>query len=80
MSTPSEKQFKADVEGGNLVIDSHYLLLRIAIIYAEHEYTVFHAAEKLHSYGWSFGKGSLRFNRYTTLRVGSHDTVANESI
>lgn len=80
MSTPTEKQFKADVEGGKIIIDSHYKLLQIAIIYADHEYTVFHAAEKLHSYGWSFGKGSLRFNRYTTLRVGSRDPVAEESI
>ncbi|KAH6687303.1 hypothetical protein F5X68DRAFT_275835 [Plectosphaerella plurivora] len=62
MSTLSDNEFREHVESGKLAVDSHYLLLRIANMYLTPG-TVFSAVDDLHSHGWSFGNGILRFNR-----------------
>ena len=58
------KKFLANVEGGNVPVTCHDDVLRIAYIYNdEMGLCVFDIVEKLHAHDWSFGEGSLRFNR-----------------
>lgn len=67
MSILSDKQFKEEAESGQLAVKTHDLLLRIALMYLlDHKYVLSNAVKELHSRGWSFGKGSLKFNRYAT--------------
>jgi hypothetical protein len=66
----SADEFWLKVESGELPVDSHERLLRIVFIHSDHHEWgsvsngVFAAAEQLRRRGWSFGRGSLRFNRY----------------
>lgn len=64
MSTLTDKQFRNQADSGVIAVDRHNLLLRIAILYLEDDMDVFRTADNLHSHGWTFGKGHLRFNRY----------------
>ena len=61
------KEFRANAERGQVPIDSHDQVLRIACIYLTHgsweETEVFNVVNKLHTRGWSFGQGDLAFNR-----------------
>lgn len=62
------KDFLAKAESGEIPIDGHDQVLRIAYIYMvedlwDWEYGVFGVVEKLHKNGWSFGQGALNFNR-----------------
>ncbi|PLB52364.1 hypothetical protein P170DRAFT_352846 [Aspergillus steynii IBT 23096] len=61
------QKFLTDVENGVVPVNSHDQLLRIAWIYMDEPLWngqgVFDVIEKLHTHGWSFGEGELRFNR-----------------
>ncbi|KAJ9486166.1 hypothetical protein VN97_g7179, partial [Penicillium thymicola] len=63
----SAKEFLAEVEGGGVPVDCHEKVLRIAFIYMDEGLClgsgIFDVVEKLHTHGWSFGEGELRFNR-----------------
>jgi len=63
------QEFRVKAENGELPIDGHDLVLRIAYIYTV-EYMfddgVFDTVHKLHTRGWSFGQGDLKFNRYAS--------------
>jgi hypothetical protein len=65
----SAKEFCANVESGELLVDCHDRVLRIAYIYTDEglwnsNNGVFDILDKLHTRGWSFGQGDLKFNRY----------------
>ncbi|KAK2022810.1 hypothetical protein LX32DRAFT_602148 [Colletotrichum zoysiae] len=61
------EQFRAGVENGDVPVDRHDRVLRIAFIYLDEGLWngngVFDVVDQLHSRGWSFGEGVLRFNR-----------------
>ena len=63
------EEFRANAEKGEVSIDSHDQVLRIAYIYAIQGSQflrgsgVFNVTDKLHTRGWSFGQGDLAFNR-----------------
>ncbi|KAK1142346.1 hypothetical protein N8T08_007898 [Aspergillus melleus] len=61
------REFLSDAENGVVPVNSHDQLLRIAWIYLDEPLWngqgVFDVIEKLHTHGWSFGEGELRFNR-----------------
>lgn len=61
------EEFRAKAESGEVPIDHHDQVLRIAYIYLEQDLWagngVFDIIEKLHTRGWSFGQGDLAFNR-----------------
>ncbi|ERF73979.1 hypothetical protein EPUS_03793 [Endocarpon pusillum Z07020] len=66
------KEFRAKAESGEVLIDSHDKMLRIAYLYSNHpdrgyglweDDGAFGVVEELHTRGWSFGQGDLRFNR-----------------
>jgi hypothetical protein len=64
----SAKEFRAKAESGEVPIDSHDQVLRIAYIYSDEwlwdgDHGVFEIVDKLHTRGWSFGQEDLRFNR-----------------
>ncbi|KAK4197625.1 hypothetical protein QBC40DRAFT_333114 [Triangularia verruculosa] len=63
----SAEDFLTDAESGAVAMDSHEDLLRIAFIYLDEGLWdgngIFDVVEKLHSHGWSFGEGELKFNR-----------------
>ncbi|KAJ4289975.1 hypothetical protein N0V88_006776 [Collariella sp. IMI 366227] len=63
----STEEVLADTEGGAVAVDCHDHVLRIAFIYLDEGLWdgngVFDVVEKLHTNGWSFGEGELRFNR-----------------
>ncbi|KAJ2979747.1 hypothetical protein NQ176_g3061 [Zarea fungicola] len=62
--------FLKSAENGQIVINCHQLLLRIAYIYVydgSSNAGVFSSIDDLHKHGWSFGGGDLRFNRYEPL-------------
>lgn len=67
------EEFRAHVESGEVLVDSHDQVLRIAYIYLDEGLWagngVFDVVDKLHTRGWSFGRGDLKFNRYD-FRVG----------
>ncbi|KAL2759537.1 hypothetical protein ACRALDRAFT_2038391 [Sodiomyces alcalophilus JCM 7366] len=64
-------EFIAKAKNGEVQVDSHDQVLRIAFIYMDEglwggygcDYGVFSVVERLHKYGWSFGQGHLKFNR-----------------
>lgn len=62
------KEFCANVESGEVPVDCHDRVLQIAYIYSyEGSWDgdgVFDVVNKLHSRGWSFDQGDLKFNRY----------------
>ena len=64
----SAKEFLANVESGEVPVDCHDVVLRIAFIYMDEGLWngngVFDVVDKLHARGWSFGLGDLKFNRY----------------
>lgn len=64
----SAEEFRADVESGEVLVDCHDRVLRIAYIYLDEGLWdgngVFDVLDKLHARGWSFGQGDLKFNRY----------------
>lgn len=59
--------FRDSVESGEVPVDSHDRLLRVGFIYLDEVLWdgrgVFDAIEQLHTHGWSFGHGDLKFNR-----------------
>ncbi|GKT44619.1 uncharacterized protein ColSpa_04800 [Colletotrichum spaethianum] len=61
------KEFRANVESGELPVDHHDRVLRIAFIYLDEGLWdgngVFDVVDQLHARGWSFGEEGLRFNR-----------------
>lgn len=61
------EEFRANVESGETLIECHDQLLRIAFIYLDEVLWdgrgVFDVVDKLHTRGWSFGEGDLKFNR-----------------
>ncbi|CAI7622355.1 unnamed protein product [Penicillium glandicola] len=61
------EEFLANIKGGIVPVTCHEDVLRIAFIYLDEELWtgngVFDVVEKLHTHGWSFGEGELRFNR-----------------
>ncbi len=61
------EEFRARVESGEVPIDCHDRVLRIAYIYSDEWLWdgngVFDVVDKLHTRGWSFGQRDLRFNR-----------------
>ncbi|KAL2760148.1 hypothetical protein ACRALDRAFT_1059950, partial [Sodiomyces alcalophilus JCM 7366] len=71
MSHLNAKEFWAKAESGEITINSHDQVLRIAFIYLYEglwgyggfDHGVFGVVEGLHKYGWSFGEGDLKFNR-----------------
>jgi hypothetical protein len=58
----------ANAESGELPLNCHDQVLRIAYIYLDQGLWsgngVFDVVDKLHTRGWSFGQGDLGFNRY----------------
>jgi hypothetical protein len=68
LAAMSGQVYRAKVESGEIPVDSHALVLRIAYIYVETEMGggngVFDVVDLLHARGWSFGEGNLKFNRY----------------
>lgn len=64
----SAEEFRANVESGEVPVDCHDRVLRIAFIYLDEGLWngngVFDVVDKLHTRGWSFGQGDLNFNRY----------------
>ena len=64
----SAEEFRANVESGEVPVDCHDRVLRIAYIYSNERLCdgngVFDIVDKLHTRGWSFGQGDLKFNRY----------------
>jgi hypothetical protein len=67
----SAKEFCANVESVELPVDCHDRVLRIAFHYSDDGLEglwngngVFDVVDKLHTRGWSFGQGDLKFNRY----------------
>lgn len=64
----SAEQFLAKAEAGEVLIDTHMLMLRIAYIHVEQgmwdDNGVFGVVDQLHIRQWSFGEGELKFNRY----------------
>lgn len=64
----SAKEFCANVESGEVLVDCHDRLLQIAYIYSDeglwYGNGAFDVVDKLHARGWSFGQGDLKFNRY----------------
>lgn len=70
--------FLKSAENGQIVINCHQLLLRIAYIYVydgSSNAGVFSSIDDLHKHGWSFGGGDLRFNRYEPLVKRKPDTI-----
>lgn len=63
----SAEEFRRNVESGEMPIDSHDRMLLIAFIYLDEVLWdgrgVFDTVDKLHTRGWSFGKGHFKFNR-----------------
>lgn len=62
----SAEVFRANVESGEVPINCHDQVLRIAFIYNEGMWEgngVFDVVDKLHTRGWSFGQGDLGLNR-----------------
>ena len=63
----SAEEFRAKAERGEVPINSHDQVLRIAYIYVKQVgwvgRGVFDVVDKLHRRGWSFGQGGLAFNR-----------------
>ncbi|KFY09541.1 hypothetical protein V492_05466 [Pseudogymnoascus sp. VKM F-4246] len=63
----SAEEFCASVESGEVLVDCHDRLLRIAFIYSDEGLWdgngVLDIVDKLHARGWSFGQGDLKFNR-----------------
>lgn len=61
------EEFRAKAESGEVLIDSHDQMLRIAWIYMDEASgpgdCLFEVVDKLHTRGWSFGQGLLAFNR-----------------
>ncbi len=61
------EEFRAKAESGEVPINCHDQVLRIAYIYVAQGFLgwngVFGAAHELHTRGWSFGQGDLAFNR-----------------
>lgn len=62
----SAEELLADAQGSR--IRRHEDVLRMAFIYMDeglwnHNNGVFDVVEELHTRGWSFGEGELRFNR-----------------
>ena len=64
----SAEQFRANVESGEVPVDSHDRVLHIAYIYSYYGWDdgngIFDVVDNLHERGWSFGQGDLKFNRY----------------
>jgi hypothetical protein len=61
------EQYRHNVENGQTPVTSHDQVLRIAFIYSFDPFNndgVFGDVEKLHTRGWSFGHGGMKFNRY----------------
>ncbi|PGH17665.1 hypothetical protein AJ79_01027 [Helicocarpus griseus UAMH5409] len=62
-----DEKFRAKVESGVLPVDCHDRVLRIAYVYLDKGLwdgnEVFDVVDKLHTRGWSFGSGDLKFNR-----------------
>ncbi|KAK8015788.1 J domain-containing protein 1 [Apiospora marii] len=60
-------EYRANVESGEVPVDCHDRVLRIAFIYSDHGLWdgngAFDVVDKLHARGWSFGPEDLRFNR-----------------
>lgn len=63
----SAEAFRRNVESGEAPIGCHDRMLRIAFIYLDEVLWegrgVFDTADKLHTRGWSFGKGDLKLNQ-----------------
>ncbi|KAH7175203.1 hypothetical protein EDB81DRAFT_769425 [Dactylonectria macrodidyma] len=63
----SAEQFRANAERGEVPVDCHDRVLRIAFIYLDEGLWdgngVLDVVDKLHTRGWSFGQGDLKFNR-----------------
>lgn len=63
----SADDFRDNVESGEVPVDSHDRLLRIGFIYLDGVLWdgrgVFDVIDQLHTRGWSFGHGNLKFNR-----------------
>lgn len=71
MASVANAKFRKLVESGEIPVDSHQVMLRIAHTYMEADYYgVFSALEALHSRKWTFGKGDLKFNRYARVVTG----------
>ncbi|KAL8367254.1 hypothetical protein RB599_010304 [Gaeumannomyces hyphopodioides] len=60
-------EFRKAAEAGEIPIDSHDQVLRIAYIYTDEgawwENGVFDVVDKLRARGWPFGQGNFKFNR-----------------
>ncbi|KAK8022001.1 hypothetical protein PG993_012768 [Apiospora rasikravindrae] len=63
----NSEEFRAKVESGEVPLDSHDRVLRIAFIYSDEGLWdgngVFDVVDQLHARGWSFGQGEWKFNR-----------------
>lgn len=63
------EEFRANAERGEILLDCHDQVLRIAYIYVVQGSQflrgngVLDVVDKLHTRGWSFGQGDLAFNR-----------------
>lgn len=59
--------FPERAENGEIPIDTHERMAHIAYIYLytarDEAERVFDVVEKLHNRGWSFGQGTLKFNK-----------------
>jgi hypothetical protein len=68
LAAMSAEEFRAKVESGEVPVDSHALVLRIAYIYLDTGLWdgngLFDVVDLLHARGWSFGEGNLKSNRY----------------
>ncbi|KAK1976448.1 hypothetical protein LZ30DRAFT_805795 [Colletotrichum cereale] len=70
--------FRARVESGQTLADCHDRMLRIAFIYLDEvlwdDKGVFGVVNELHTRGWSFGQGNLKFNRYESQQGATWGT------
>lgn len=61
------ERFVHYAEEGDLPVDSHYARLRGAFFYCSIMDDIFPAVDEFHLHGWSFGSGTLRFNRCVNM-------------
>lgn len=79
----SGKEYRAKFESGELLVETHYDVLRISFFYLQDYPCVFPTAKKLHEHGWSFSRGNLKFNCtldifYLSQLMSAYERTSNE--
>lgn len=75
MPSTDDEEFCKMAERGEVSVDHHDKMMRIAFVYHERveDNIIFDVIDRLHTRGWSFGQGDLKFNRYV-FRVSAKTT------